>query len=251
MGKTALLAALKTFDLASIRRTLDANPGLKEFRSDKALNLLQICCSRPTYDDAPAAMRQVRLAQWLVEQGFDATAIHTTAPGDDGDAESARLSLVWFAVARARNNRLARYFLRRGADANAVFAAVWWANSEILPDLVAHGGKINQVVGATPLHMAVSLLPRAGAPAAARLKTVKRLLALGADVNVAAFDGTTPLRTVLDRDAGPAVFRALLAHGADPDARGKDGRTVREVAARKRDKRYLRALPPVRYGREV
>jgi ankyrin repeat protein len=38
------------------------------------------------------------------------------------------------------------------------------------------------------------------------------------------------------------VFKLLLQHGANPDVAGKDGRTVREIAARKRDKRFLAAL---------
>ena len=34
----------------------------------------------------------------------------------------------------------------------------------------------------------------------------------------------------------------LLRHRANPDVSGKDGRTVRNLAARKRDKRYLDAI---------
>jgi hypothetical protein len=38
------------------------------------------------------------------------------------------------------------------------------------------------------------------------------------------------------------VFRRLLTHGAKPDVPGKDGRTVRQIASRKKDKRYFEAL---------
>jgi hypothetical protein len=248
MSKAALLDAIKAFDLASLQRTLAAKPELEHLRLDHGFDLLQFCCSRPTAGDRAAADRQLRMARWFVAQGFDATAVHVTAPGEDGEAQVARVSLAWFAVARAQNNRLARYFLQLGAQPNAFFAAVWWANHEILADLVAHGGNINEVVGATALHMAVDILERGtdANPALARRrrKTLETMLRLGADPNLAAHDGTTPLRTALDKGYAVAVFELLLTHGANPDVAGKDGRTVREVALRKRDKRYANALAP-------
>jgi hypothetical protein len=38
------------------------------------------------------------------------------------------------------------------------------------------------------------------------------------------------------------VFTLLLRHGASPDVPGQDSRTVRQIASRKRDKRYFAAL---------
>lgn len=245
MSKTALLAALKDLDLARITQLLTAAPHLRGLRNEKGFDLLQMCCSRSTVGDAAAAARQVRMAEYLVDSGFDPLVIHTTAPGEDGEADPARLSLVFFAVARAQNNRLARYFLERGAAPGAVFAAVWWGNADILPDLVERGADVNEIVGATPLHMAVTIFERGAEnrPALARRRreVVRELLRLGADPNLAAFDRTTPLHTALDR-GNLEVFTLLLQQGADPDRAGKDGRTVREIAARKKDKRFAAAL---------
>jgi hypothetical protein len=246
MSKTALIDALTQFDLAKVRTILSRKPELKQLRPAKGLNLLQFCCRRSTDGDPSAAARQLQLARWLVSVGFDPRAIYTTAPGEDGEEEPADLSLVWFAVAKARNTRLARYFLQQGAAASAMFAAAWWGNADIVPDLVKHGDDINKVVGATAFHMAVDVLDRGveGKPALARrrLQTVKEMLRVGADPNIPAFNGTTPLHTVLDKGYDVDVFRLLLRHGADPDVPGKDGRTVREIAARKKDKRYFNAL---------
>jgi hypothetical protein len=246
MSKTTLLDALKTFDLPTVRTLLQRDPTLRDVRAGKDLNLLQFCSSRCTAGDRAAAARQVRLAEWLVDSGFDPRVIHRTAPGDDGEDHPAELSLVWFAIAKARNNRLARLFLAHGAKADAMFAAAWWANVEILEDLVAHGDDINREVGATPLHMAVDLLnrpvPGSATSAAQRLACVKEFLRLGADPNRAAHDGTTPLHIVLRKDLGVPILKLLLRHGANPDLAGDDGRTVREIAARKRDQRYLQAL---------
>lgn len=143
MSRTALLDALKTFDLERIRALLRSEPELKGWRDEKGLNLLHICSRRSTVDDPAAARRQLQVARWLVSQGFDPKATHTTAAGEDGEEDPATVSLAWFAVARARNNALARYFLEQGAGPGALFAAAWWGNATIIPDLVRHGADLN------------------------------------------------------------------------------------------------------------
>jgi len=214
MSKTALVEAVKAFDLDAVTRNLAKDPSLAKWRSPQGFNLLQLCCSRCTIDDKDAGAAQLRLARWLVGHGFDPLVIYTTKPGEDGEAEPAELSLVFFAVARAQNNALARYFLKQGAAPGAVFAAVWWGNWEILPDLVRHGADLDEVVGATPLHMALGLWMKAvdSKPdqVSRRMKTFKELIRLGADPDVR--------------------------------AKAKDKRSVRELATSKRDKRYLDLL---------
>jgi hypothetical protein len=243
MSRTALIDAVKAFDLDAVKRNLAADSSLAQWRSPQGFNLLQFCCSRCTEGDPAGAAGQLRLAKWLVAQGFDPLVIHTTKPGEDGEEEPADLSLVFFAVARAQSNALARYFLKLGAAPGALFAAAWWGNHEIARDLVAHGEDINRSVGGTPLHMAIGVLDRgtAGKPdlAQRRLRTVKTLLELGANPNIPGARNETPLHTALEKGYDVAVFRLLLKHGADPDLRGKTGRTVRDIAARKKDKRYI------------
>jgi hypothetical protein len=245
MSKTAVLDALHTFDLDKLRKTLQAKPALKSFRDEKGFSLLQICCQRVTDGSKTAADRQLRMAKWLVGEGFDPLETYVTKPGEDGEEDAAELSLVFFAVARAQSNALARYFMERGAKPGAFFAAAWWGNGDILEDMVRHGADINEVVDATPLHMAVDVVQRGieGNPERARrrLKCLKEFLRLGADPNIPASDGTTPLHTALKKDYFDA-FEMLVQHGANPDVPGKDGRTVREIASKKRDKRYFKAL---------
>ncbi len=250
MSKTSLVEAIKTFDLAQVRRDLRKNPELKDFRTDRGFNLLQFCCSRSTVDDRAAAGRQLRLAKWLVSESFDPNVIHMTKPGDDGEADPAALSLVFFAIARAQNNALARFFIDQGAAPGGLFAAAWWGNWEILEDLVKHGENINLFVGATPLHMAVAVLQRGteGKPALARrrVKTVEEFFRLGADPNIPDQRGDTMLHLALDRGFDVSVFKLLLRRGANPDIPGRDGRTVRDIASRKRDKRYVEAIASLR-----
>lgn len=246
MSKTALLDALHRMDVDCVRDILHAKPALKEFRDEKGYNLLQICCKRVTNNDRALAERQVRMAKWLVANGFDPRMRYTTAPGDDGEEEPAEVSLAFFAVARAQNNTLARYMLDQGANPGALYAAAWWGNADIIPDLVRHGAKLNETVGATPLHMAVEVFTRGteGKPRLAkqRRETLRVMLKLGADPNIPAHDKTTPLHSALKKEYFEA-YTMLLKAGANPDVPGKDGRTVREMASRKRDKRWAAALP--------
>lgn len=246
MSKTALVDAIKKFDVEKVQKTLERSPQLAQLELGKGFNLLQFCCSRSTAGNTAAADRQLRLAKWLVEYGFDPLVTHTTAPGEDGEAEPATLSLAFFAVARAQNNRLARFFLEKGARPGALYAAAWWGNADIIKDLVAHGDDLNRPVDTTPLHMAIAVLDRGveGKPELARrrLNTLKEMLRLGADPNLGAFKGQTPLHTALEKGYDVDVFKLLLKHGADPDLPGKDDRTVREIAAKKKDKRYIEAL---------
>jgi len=218
MSKTALIEAIKKFDVDRVAAILKKDSSLAKWRSPQGFNLLQFCCSRCTVDEkatpkkgSPPPARQLRLAKWLVGHGFDPLVIYTTKPGEDGEAEPAELSLVFFAVARAQNNALARYFLKQGAAPGAVFAAVWWGNWEILPDLVRHGADLDDVVGATPLHMALDLWMKA---VDARPDQVARRM---------------------------KTFKTLIRLGADPDVRAqtKERRSVRELAVSKKDKRYL------------
>jgi len=246
MSKTALIEAVKAFDVEGVKRNLEKDPALVNWRSPQGFNLLQFCCSRCTIDGKATPLRQVRLAKWLVSHGFDPLVKHTTEPGEDGEADPVELPLVFFAVARAQNNALARYFLKLGVQPSALFAAAWWGNADIVADLVKHGEDINRFVGATPLHMAVAVLDRGiegkSERAKRRLRTVKTFLELGADPNIRSEHFGTPLHTALEKGYDVSVFKLLLKHGADPDVPGKKGRTVREIASKKKDRRYFEAL---------
>jgi hypothetical protein len=246
MSRTALIDAVKTFDLNGVKRCLTKDPSLREWRSPQGFNLLQFCCSRCTEGDAEGAARQVTLAKWLVGSGFDPFVIHTTKAGEDGEADPAQLPLVFFTVARAQNNALTRYFLKLGVQPSALFAAAWWGNAPIIGDLVAHGEDVNRHIGATPLHMAVAVLDRGinGKPKLAkkRLDCLKALLKHGADPAIADDRGNTPLHLALEKGYDVAVLKLLIKHGADPDQPNEKGRSVREIAAKKKDKSYFKAM---------
>lgn len=57
---------------------LKAAPKLRELQLGNGLNLLQFSCTRSTAGNATAADRQLRLAKWLVGDGFDPLASDTS-----------------------------------------------------------------------------------------------------------------------------------------------------------------------------
>jgi ankyrin repeat protein len=72
-------------------------------------------------------------------------------------------------------------------------------------------------------------------------RAVELLLGAGADVEVAAHDGTTPLHTAAAQ-ANVEVARALIAAGASPALRDGNGLTPLDVARREHDATELRLL---------
>ena len=121
-------------------------------------------------------------------------------------------------------------------EGSPVFEAAKLGEREILLDLVHHGADLNAgsrsgYIGDTPLAFAV----RYGQVGAVRL-----LLEAGADANHPGANGETPLRNAFYGESnGVEIVRLLLAHGADPDIKDRQGRTVRELS-------YVRGDPGIR-----
>lgn len=74
-----------------------------------------------------------------------------------------------------------------------------------------------------------------------RFTGAEELLAHGADVNAPGGDGRTALHMLLKKDSPIAAMRMLARHGARGDIPGPDGRTAIEILRRKKDPAY-RAL---------
>lgn len=114
-----------------------------------------------------------------------------------------------------------------GPKDSPVFEAAKLGDSAILLDLIRHGADLNAesrigYLGDTPLAFAA----RYGEVGAMRL-----LIDAGADVNHRSGSGDTPLRDAML--AGPravTVVQLLLAHGANPDIKDSQGKTVREIS---------------------
>jgi ankyrin repeat protein len=73
-----------------------------------------------------------------------------------------------------------------------------------------------------------------------RLRGAEALLAVGADPNAKDARGRTVLHRMLRKDIDPRFFDLLARHGARTDIPDAEGRTAAEILSRKRDPRFRR-----------
>ncbi|MDO5470147.1 MAG: ankyrin repeat domain-containing protein [Akkermansia sp.] len=141
--------------------------------------------------------------------------------------------------------------LKHGADPNAsqkpgisaLSVAAATNNAHMLDLLLAHGADKNfrALQGDSVLMLACSQNA---------LDTIQLLLASKADPNLADANGVTPLIYSIARCQEPHVVSLmLLEHGADPNARMKDGTTALIAAAMRNNVECTRQL--LRYGADV
>ena len=145
--------------------------------------------------------------------------IHPDTPGSDG-------STLLIAAIADGNLAGAQALLDGGADPNRagkggetpVHAAAFAEDARLLDAVLAHGGDAdirNATTGETPLARAILGLGRAN---------VRRLLAAGADPNLADRNGNTPLHVAGSVNAGDTLL-VLLDAGALPMKRNAAGDT--------------------------
>ena len=221
MSKARILDAVQRLDVEAVRQLLDEKPLLADVRDRQDRNLLHVaCCAQ--------GAGSLRMAKFLLDRGFDIEAFS----GRD------RCTPLFFAVARARNPKLAQLLIDRGArpsnaPGGAMFAAAWWNDTKSLDLLLKAGAEIDVVVGITPFLAAWVWK---------HFDAAKFLATHGANVNAQDQKGRTALHLGIEKEYDPALLRWLVQHGASPDVTDKDGVSARVKASRKRDKRYAAAL---------
>jgi ankyrin repeat protein len=143
-------------------------------------------------------------------------------------------STPFYRAATAADVEVLKLMLAHGAK-------IEWSPAEIKPKNGKGPGRPNPNIGRTPLMAAIkggNGAPIAGGPGFTRigppqyrepgsrdpLEALNLLLAAGADPNVKASDGSTPLHQAVDEEQVP-IIRALAAAGAKLDAVNKDNLT--------------------------
>ena len=174
MSKTALLAAAKTWDAKSLRALLSSNPELALARDAKGRNALHICAGAPAQAKPTVVSASIDTARVLLKAGVDLNSVHEIAD----DEEVFRATALWYALARGRNEKLARFLLKVGANPDNCLWTVIWTNEPTLVRLLLKAGSNVNVCahGETPLIYAARLgreqitldLVSAGADVAAR-----------------------------------------------------------------------------------
>ena len=232
MSKTALIEAVQNLDLGKTKRLLDDRPELLAVTDRQGRNLLHLACSASPERLGKAAVTQVRLAEFLLDRGFDI----------DEPVGRDKVTALFCAVARARNPSLIKLLLKRGAKVNSapgggLFAAGWYDDVQNLKILVDAGAKIDIVVGITPF-LAAWLWKK--------FRAAKYLALNGANVNYQDRKGKTALHHGVEKEYDPALLTWLVNQGASPDMKDRDGISPALRASRKRDKRFDSAISRAR-----
>lgn len=168
----------------------------------------------------------LEIAERLISTGADPCA---RAPGFSHNVTPIKLAV--------RNPRVAEFLMDHGANPNDIFRDVLLSgcNFSFAEALRARGAELNPVMwdDETLLHVAIHW---------GRIASAEWLLEKGADPNTARGKNLwTPLHQAASRGSG-RIATALLAHGASPKSRDRDGRTPLDIAREKRRSAVVEVL---------
>ena len=171
--KTALFAAAKSWDAASVAAILAAEPQLVDATEPKRRAAIHLSCAVKPGGAGLGEPNGIATATALLDAGADLEA-EVPMPAEEGDF---RATPVWYAVARGENLPLVRFLLGRGADASySLWAAVWRDDPVLLRTLFEAKPRLNlRAHGETPIFYAARLQ---------RLKTLDLLIEAGADPSI-------------------------------------------------------------------
>lgn len=226
MSKAGIQKAVSSLNLASTRQLLQHQPSLITTQARGGRNLLLLACSASCTDLGVSETVSARVARLLLDHGLD---VESTVIMDEYPCNS-----VWFAVARGRNATLVKLLVQRGATPRGLFAAGWNEDLRLLRLLLALGAPVDEhAEDETPfLHCYEN----------GRLQAAALLAKNGANVNFQDSAGRTALHYGVRKEFEPKTLRALIRWGASADIEDRDGVSPRQLAARKRDERFLGAI---------
>jgi hypothetical protein len=173
-SKSALFAASKTWNAATVKRLLAEAPALVSATDPKGRMALHVACGVTPAKDGLCEEHGLKTVTALLDAGAD---LEAAVPMEE-DEEDFRATPVWYAVARGENLPLVRFLLKRGGDASySLWAAVWRDDVGLFRELLQASPRLNlKAHGETPIFYAARLQ---------RLKTLELLIEAGADVTIA------------------------------------------------------------------
>ena len=223
-SKSAFFEAAREGNAAELARMLRERPEFASLADNKGRTALHLCSRRPAKGGAATAA-VVAAAKVLLNAGADVNAVQQIP--DDGEIFPA--TALWYALAFGRNRTLGAYLLKRKADPNhCLFALVYADDLESAKLVRRYGARLDDRFDAeTPLIYAARHR---------RAKFLEWLLRVGADSRIGDRRGFTALHHAVRRRLPDSTLRALLKHGADPDAVSADRVSVAALATRQQKK---------------
>ncbi len=200
---------------ASVEKALARDPELARARDASTFTALAAAAaSRLGKDDAKTAKALLALATALLDHGAD--------PNAEVRERTHLLPVVYFAIGAGQRDLL-ELLLARGADPTRAFEASFFRDSREWAELaLARGAKLDLARhDGKPL---LNELVRWG-----RVEEALWLIEKGVDLRLRGADGWTALHQAASR-GNKRLFVALLAAGADRDAKDDHGLSVLDLA---------------------
>lgn len=223
VSKTSLLASVRAHDWRAVQAGLAQKPALIGHRDERGRNWLHITCMAPLKGRDP--QDSVRQADVLLSLGLGLDEAAFT--------EGAwRATPVWHAIAFARNLVLAEHLLKLGASPDySLFAASWNHDGAAIDLLARYGADLEDA--ANP-----NSTPFIDAAGTGRFEAAEALARHGADIDARDTKGRTALHILLAKGVDYEPIARIAAIGCSLDVPGPDGRTARQIMARKKDARF-------------
>ncbi|HSB54076.1 MAG TPA: ankyrin repeat domain-containing protein [Gemmatimonadales bacterium] len=219
-GALDLFHAAVVLDLERVRVLLAAGSDARATDINTMAPLHYLAASRMFTLSPDHRLRQLRIAEALVQAGADVNAGHAYA------ASEWTLTPLYHACGYQDNPALAEWLLLRGASA-ADGETVYHAADE------GHEGALAVLARKLPPKVladeATAALP--GLLRWGRVRATPWLLAHGADVNIVhPHWGDAALHAAARAGVGAGTVEVLLKHGARKDLKNREGKTAREIA---------------------
>jgi uncharacterized protein len=169
-SRTALFEAARRWDVAAVKAMLEAAPALASATDPRGRMALHLACAVTPGSKGLREPDGIRTATALLAAGAD---LEAAVPMDEDEGDF-RATPLWYALSRGRNLPLARFLLKRGADASySLWTVVFQDDAVACRELLKARPRLNlRAHGETPIFSAARLR---------RLKTLDLLIAAGAD----------------------------------------------------------------------
>ncbi len=171
-SKTALFEAARRWDADAVRSILKAAPELASAADLRGRTALHVACA-VTPNKSLGEPDGIKTVTALLAAGAD---LEAAVPMDEDEGDF-RATPLWYALSRGRNLALARFLLKRGADASySLWTVVFQDDAVACRELLKARPRLNlRAHGETPIFYAARLR---------QLKTLELLIAAGADPTV-------------------------------------------------------------------
>jgi ankyrin repeat protein len=231
MDKRKFIRLVRDWKAEEVNAALGRQPELVNFTDERGKTPLQHCSEINAVKTGLDVNRSIETAAALLAAGADINAVRIIV--DEG--EEFHATALWYAVAWGSNSKLAGFLLEKGADPeNCMWAATWNQDQTTAQALLKHGAKIDPVFhGETPLLQIIM---------AKRFALLRWLVDHGADINFQDQKGYSPLHYAVKRDHTLAQVVMLLKLGANPNLSAKDGHSPITLAMARKKPRLVELL---------